>query len=271
MRYSCILTILLALLASVANAADITLHCKCSCPPHEAQVLTVLKCTQCNKLFCVEQGVCPNITHPSSSSSTTTSSTTTSPTATVSLPTFTSTPSGSSAASSNSSDDNKPLLLHVRAQVMPAFNGEEDDTFWVAECFQRGSYKDEIIIYVFLILVIDPSTVSFRAFPPRQRNHEPIPITAATAITPAQTTAATLPLGTVLASTPYPAFGSCMRIWPPSCCTQSPEEPSEGTGAAISMLCAQVRPQAEFALSQSLPQRFGDQRSYDVIFLVGCS
>ncbi|KAJ3232522.1 hypothetical protein HDU81_002892 [Chytriomyces hyalinus] len=175
----------LLFLAGMAAAADITLYCKCLCPPHESIVLTVPKCTLCTKAFCIENGVCPNITHPSTESTSSSSVSLTS----LSLATASSVSSAASSSASSSSQSSgassdvttatqspessaptttsqSPTNLtiqnpeHARAishedvEAHLLDTREEDDSLWVAECFQRGSYKDEVIIYIFIILVL---------------------------------------------------------------------------------------------------------------------
>ncbi|KAJ3384589.1 hypothetical protein HDU84_002858 [Entophlyctis sp. JEL0112] len=166
--------------AGCARAADITLFCKCSCPPNVAQVLIITKCSACTRAFCIENDVCPNNTvslslalpAPASSSvpldvpdvalqsvsvaaSKKPSALPSSPAAAVN----TSAPLASSAITSE-------VMAMRRAAPL-----QEPDDGWVVECFrecfvvcsigidlfysltERGSYKDEIVIYVFIILV----------------------------------------------------------------------------------------------------------------------
>ncbi|KAJ3256279.1 hypothetical protein HDU77_003202 [Chytriomyces hyalinus] len=169
--------LLLLFLAGMAAAADITLYCKCLCPPHESIVLTVPKCTLCTKAFCIENGVCPNITHPSTESTSSSSvsltslslATASSVSSAASLssaasdaPTATESPESSSPTATSQSPTNLTIqnpkhargITHEDVEAHLLDTREEDDTLWVAECFQRGSYKDEVIIYIFIILVL---------------------------------------------------------------------------------------------------------------------
>ncbi|KAI9033342.1 hypothetical protein DFJ74DRAFT_701445 [Hyaloraphidium curvatum] len=91
----------LALLANLdsANAANLTLFCKCTCEKN-ITTLTVPLCSACTKAFCVEQGACW-------------------------LP---------------PPDANGTVKL-------PA-----DMEGWGVTCFQRGSYKDEVVVWSFILL-----------------------------------------------------------------------------------------------------------------------
>ncbi|KAI9207165.1 uncharacterized protein BJ171DRAFT_578899 [Polychytrium aggregatum] len=115
--------LLLSLLCVVHTclSANITLFCKCSCPPN-VTILTVPKCGSCTKQYCVDSKACFRPVLPQD-------------------------PSSATASLSFTSTQGEP---HTTAPPMKTHAPPDED--WVVNCFQRGSYKDEIIIYSFLIV-----------------------------------------------------------------------------------------------------------------------
>ncbi|KAJ3062097.1 hypothetical protein HDU99_005333, partial [Rhizoclosmatium hyalinum] len=163
----------LASLALVVQAADITLYCKCSCPPHVARVLTIDKCTACTRAFCILNEVCPNVTVPAVPSLPKTAAAVDHAIGDEKLPvapTQVAVPgkekvTAVAAAPIDHAIDvrrNQRKDAGVEAELLlgspfvrpRAIEGSPIDDGWVAECFQRGSYKDEIVVYMFIILVI---------------------------------------------------------------------------------------------------------------------
>ncbi|KAJ3066675.1 hypothetical protein HDU98_010046 [Podochytrium sp. JEL0797] len=138
---------LLLLTPQPIHSADITLYCKCVCPPHVSVVLTVSKCTLCTKAFCIENEVCPNITLPAVPSVPAEPETTIPVDDKLPVPGV---PTASPSPSPSPTLAESPVA--VQALLVPRA-GESMDG-WVAECFQRGSYKDEVVIYSFIVLVL---------------------------------------------------------------------------------------------------------------------
>ncbi|KAL2914951.1 hypothetical protein HK105_205494 [Polyrhizophydium stewartii] len=110
---------LLCLLAPAVAAANVTVLCKCDCAPNSA-ILSVPSCAGCTKAFCVESLVC-------------------------------SLPPGSGATPSSSADLPTSTWTGTSPLAGPTAATHGDET-WTAVCFQRGSYKDEIIVYFFIIV-----------------------------------------------------------------------------------------------------------------------
>ncbi|KAI8844759.1 hypothetical protein BC829DRAFT_435066 [Chytridium lagenaria] len=171
-----ILPLLVVLLyLDIAFAADITLFCKCLCAPN-VTILIVPKCTTCTKAFCMESQVCflpqkpdlpsttplPPAQKPKRDSMPRLASlsewdggdvtdglptTILGPTTTIGevTRTTTTTTTTSPVIKVPIEDDGGPVQIPV-----PTTQPDDD---WVATCFQRGSYKDEIIVYSFLVVV----------------------------------------------------------------------------------------------------------------------
>ncbi|EGF77474.1 hypothetical protein BATDEDRAFT_91754 [Batrachochytrium dendrobatidis JAM81] len=116
------MTLFLFFTATSVTAANVTVLCKCECAPNST-ILSVPSCNGCTKLFCIESNACfmplPKVDIPATTTS-------------VSL----------TATSSTSSESISP-------SPSPTLRGDES---WTAVCFQRGSFKDEIIVYAFIIL-----------------------------------------------------------------------------------------------------------------------
>ncbi|KAH6571528.1 hypothetical protein BASA83_001163 [Batrachochytrium salamandrivorans] len=119
------LTTLLVLFLSTVEAANVTVLCKCDCAPNST-ILSVPSCNGCTKLFCIDSLACFLPLPPP-------------PASTSSLPGM---GGGSTASPSPSS-----TLSEVSASPTP-----HGDELWSAVCFQRGSFKDEIMVYAFVVM-----------------------------------------------------------------------------------------------------------------------
>ncbi|KAI9359263.1 hypothetical protein DFJ73DRAFT_817598 [Zopfochytrium polystomum] len=143
------------------NGADITLFCKCQCPPN-VTILTVPRCGECTKALCVTANACfmpPPAPSGNASLSTTihrrqvveTSLTTSSDSSTpATSDTIDSTPTPTSTTTSFSFSTLTQPIETLTAVPKKSVAPDDD---WEVTCFQRGSYKDEIIVYIFLVLV----------------------------------------------------------------------------------------------------------------------
>ncbi|KAI8817693.1 uncharacterized protein EV422DRAFT_212463 [Fimicolochytrium jonesii] len=107
--------VLLLFILCAAHAADTTQRCKCVCDG-KVTILTVSACNFCSKNFCVEQGACYR-------------------------PPPEPTPTTTATATGTTTSSAAPEQTHT----------EEN---WTSECFQLGSWKDEIIIYSFMVMLI---------------------------------------------------------------------------------------------------------------------
>ncbi|KAI8800413.1 hypothetical protein BJ742DRAFT_841453 [Cladochytrium replicatum] len=111
-------------IVQVANAANLTMLCKCSC--NRITVLAVDICNDCTKRFCVEKGACE---YP---------------------PGYT--PPNTSALLANVVTSGYNLLGQEPPSQTP-IHAPSPDHDWHAICFQRGSVKDEAIVWSFLIIL----------------------------------------------------------------------------------------------------------------------
>ncbi|KAI9096523.1 hypothetical protein DFS34DRAFT_144868 [Phlyctochytrium arcticum] len=110
-----VLALFLCYFSQSVEAANTTVFCKCVCAPNSA-IKVVQDCSHCTKNFCEESGICVLPALPP-------------------LPTTT-------------------TLLGTETPGIsptPTLRGDEN---WEVQCYQLGSYKDEFIIYSFIIIVI---------------------------------------------------------------------------------------------------------------------
>ncbi|KAI8922520.1 hypothetical protein DFJ77DRAFT_27705 [Powellomyces hirtus] len=131
MRRRCVITpisvclfLCFLLILQPARAANTTIFCKCHCPPNST-ILTVSACPECSKDFCVERGACFRLEDFQPP-----------PSNTIPLPT-------STPGSEEPEKPEKPLP--------PSYPSTES---WKVECYQLGSYKDELIIYSFIMILM---------------------------------------------------------------------------------------------------------------------
>ncbi|KAJ1568454.1 hypothetical protein HK405_001769, partial [Cladochytrium tenue] len=177
---------LVAILPST-HAADITLFCKCECAPN-VTIITVPRCAECTKALCVSARACylPPSPSPEPSLSSSSLSSTTDASAAAANGSFnaldaflgewmarrdaavetdgadtdlgsdsdsltpTSTVSSSLSSSFAVSTVSQPAETLTTAPKKPV--APDDD--WIVTCFQRGSYKDELTVYAFLVIVV---------------------------------------------------------------------------------------------------------------------
>lgn len=133
LTFSLLLHVLLLLIVTHPTlAANTTLSCKCSCPPN----ITVFsleiggECVECTKKLCVDRGLCflPISSSPDNG-------------------TFSNSSSSSSVLSAS------PAAAETAKSVIVAVWSVENMTSWTTVCFQRGSSKDEFIVYSFILVV----------------------------------------------------------------------------------------------------------------------
>ncbi|KAI8924758.1 hypothetical protein BC831DRAFT_463932 [Entophlyctis helioformis] len=136
-----LVTLLLHLAAQLpsASAANTTVLCRCDCGTNST-ILSVPSCIGCTKAFCINSGICFLPPLPPGAANSSAGGNVTTAQAVASL-------LAAAAASAASAAGAPGSVSGPGKEAGDAPAGIET---WAAICFQRGSYKDEIIVYSFL-------------------------------------------------------------------------------------------------------------------------